>query len=121
MRHPLMARYGVPGLTMRQQLVLTAVADFVRRFGRPPTIREIGDLTSITSTNGVNDHLKALVAKGYLERGENQARALVVLRDADGKPLVSREDEVAKLRARIAELEAEVDDLRYERLMRMGA
>ena len=31
----------------------------------------------IRSTNGVNDHLKALERKGYLLRGEQQSRALV--------------------------------------------
>jgi repressor LexA len=31
----------------------------------------------IRSTNGVNDHLKALERKGYLTRGEQQSRSLV--------------------------------------------
>ena len=45
--------------------------------GFPPTIREIGEEMDIRSTNGVNDHLKALERKGYLTRGEQQSRSLV--------------------------------------------
>jgi SOS-response transcriptional repressor LexA len=108
MRQCVMTRYGVPALTARQQLVLTAVADFVRDAGRPPTLRELAEAIGINSTNGATDHLKALERKGYLERGDYQARALVVLRDVDGRPLVSHEEEVAALKARVAELEQQL-------------
>lgn len=113
-------RYGVLALTRRQQALLTAILDHDRAHGRPPTIREIGDAVGISSTNGVTDHLKALERKGYIERGDNQSRALRPLRDVDGKLLLSREQEVAALKARIAELEEELDELRSERLMRRG-
>ena len=36
----------------------------------------------IKSTNGVNDHLKALERKGYLTRGEQQSRSLVATKRA---------------------------------------
>jgi repressor LexA len=44
--------------------------------GYPPTLREIGEHMGIRSTNGVNDHLKALERKGYLVREELKSRAL---------------------------------------------
>jgi repressor LexA len=50
--------------------------------GYPPTIREIGEEMDIRSTNGVNDHLKALERKGFLTRGEQQSRSLVPTRRA---------------------------------------
>ena len=64
-------------LTDRQREILTFILKESEVRGFPPTIREIGEEMSIASTNGVNDHLKALERKGYLLRGEQQSRALV--------------------------------------------
>src|SRR4029077_20103419 len=44
--------------------------------GYPPTLREIGNFMGIRSTNGVNDHLRALERKGYLAREDMKSRAL---------------------------------------------
>ena len=44
--------------------------------GYPPTLREIGRQFGIKSTNGVNDHLRALEKKGYLQREDMKSRAL---------------------------------------------
>ena len=44
--------------------------------GYPPTLREIGEHMGIRSTNGVNDHLRALERKGYLTREDMKCRAL---------------------------------------------
>ena len=64
-------------LTDRQRAILEFVARHIAEERFPPTIREIGQAMGIRSTNGVNDHLKALERKGYLERGEMKSRALV--------------------------------------------
>lgn len=64
-------------LTDRQREILTFIVKETESRGFPPTIREIGEQMDIRSTNGVNDHLKALERKGYLLRGEQQSRALV--------------------------------------------
>lgn len=64
-------------LTERQQQVLDFIQRKISRDGYPPTIREIGDQLGIRSTNGVNDHLKALSRKGYLQRTESKSRACV--------------------------------------------
>jgi repressor LexA len=64
-------------LTDRQQEILTFIVKETETRGFPPTIREIGEQMEIRSTNGVNDHLKALERKGYLNRGEQQSRSLV--------------------------------------------
>jgi len=64
-------------LTDRQQQVLDFIQAKIHRDGYPPTIREIGDQLGIRSTNGVNDHLKALSKKGYLQRTEAKSRACV--------------------------------------------
>src|SRR6188472_2345513 len=55
-------------LAPRQRQLLDFIASYQDQKGIPPTIREIGEALGIKSTNGVSDHIKALVRKGYLER-----------------------------------------------------
>lgn len=69
-------------LTPRQQEVLKVIETKIEREGYPPTIREIGDRLGISSTNGVNDHLKALERKGYLVRSQGKSRGCVPLPSA---------------------------------------
>jgi repressor LexA len=63
-------------LTDRQQLILDFIAESIHARGFPPTLREIGEHFGIRSTNGVNDHLKALEKKGYLRREDLKSRAM---------------------------------------------
>jgi len=64
------------GLTHRQQMVLDYIRQSINDRGYPPTLREIGARMGIRSTNGVNDHLRALERKGYLKREDMKSRAL---------------------------------------------
>jgi len=64
------------GLTARQQMVLDFIRQSICDRGYPPTLREIGARMGIRSTNGVNDHLRALERKGYLTREDMKSRAL---------------------------------------------
>jgi repressor LexA len=76
-------------LTDRQLEVLRFIAHEIESRGYPPTIREIGEGLDIASTNGVNDHLKALEKKGYLQRDPVKSRALIPTaagREALGAP-----------------------------------
>ena len=84
---------GRDKLTKRQAQVLDVISRSIEREGYPPTIREIGSVLNIKSTNAVNDHLKALERKGYLNRNESKSRALVpvdVHDDMVEVPLVGR-------------------------------
>ena len=64
------------GLTSRQEQVLRFITESIKDQGYPPTLREIGAHMGIRSTNGVNDHLRALERKGYLTREDMKSRAL---------------------------------------------
>jgi repressor LexA len=64
------------GLTDRQHMVLEYIKSSITDRGYPPTLREIGAFMGIRSTNGVNDHLRALERKGYLTREDMKSRAL---------------------------------------------
>jgi len=80
-----------PALTQRQRQALQFISDCLTDRGYPPTLREIGEHMGIRSTNGVNDHLKALERKGYLVREELKSRALRPLEDLDQPRGVSSE------------------------------
>ena len=72
-------------LTDRQKEVLDFIQESIGTRGYPPTLREIGERMGIRSTNGVNDHLKALEKKGYLAREDLKSRALRPLTRAGDK------------------------------------
>jgi repressor LexA len=63
-------------LTDRQREILEFISQSIRERGYPPTLREIGLQFGIRSTNGVNDHLRALEKKGHLLREDLKSRAL---------------------------------------------
>jgi len=83
-------------LTDRQEQLLNYLADHVQAHGFPPSIREMADHMGIRSTNGVNDHLKALERKGYISRGRGlKSRAISLLTepprqsDAGSEPVLA--------------------------------
>lgn len=58
-------------MTKRQAEAL----DLIERREIPPTLRELGAVMGIASTNGVNDHLSALRRKGRLEGDSMKSRS----------------------------------------------
>ena len=91
-------------LTDRQQEVLDFISESISVRGYPPTLREIGERMGIRSTNGVNDHLKALEKKGYLQRQDLKSRALRVIdnpsavsQPAGGRSAAGRDDNTVEV------------------------
>lgn len=94
------------GLTHRQQQVLDFIRESIVDRGYPPTLREIGAHMGIRSTNGVNDHLRALERKGYLTREDMKSRALRpkdmgptedVSEETNGRPPVADNDNMMEI------------------------
>jgi repressor LexA len=80
-------------LTQRQREILDFISASIVERGYPPTLREIGLHFNIRSTNGVNDHLKALEKKGHLRREDLKSRAMrPVLPDGTGEIVAMRSD-----------------------------
>jgi repressor LexA len=80
-------RSSTRGLTKRQQQVLQLIEEFRSDHGYPPSIREIGQALTL-STSRVHDLLKALEQKGYIRRDPAKRRALEVERPgAPPRPL----------------------------------
>lgn len=84
------------GLTHRQQQVLDFIRESISERGYPPTLREIGAHMGIRSTNGVNDHLRALERKGYLTREDMKSRALRP-KDMDREAIIGDDDNVIEI------------------------
>ena len=62
-----------------EEKVFNALADFIKLNAYPPTIRELCNLTEITSTSSVYAILKSLETKGYIKTAKNQRRALSIV------------------------------------------
>ena len=80
------------GLTKRQEQTLDFIRRSIEERGYPPTLREIGEHMGIRSTNGVNDHLRALERKGYLRREDMKSRALRLVEGGGSKGAPSEDD-----------------------------
>ncbi len=63
-------------ITGRQLSILEYIQRQVDERGFPPTIREICGEVGLKSTNGVAEHLRTLVDRGYLEKEGMKSRAL---------------------------------------------
>lgn len=64
------------GLSARQERVLEFIRRFVREHSYPPTLREIGLATGISSTSVVDYNLNALQKMGYLRRDPEISRGI---------------------------------------------
>ena len=67
-------------LSKRQQGILRFMEGYLKAKGFPPTIREIGAATGITSTSVVNYNLNRLAKAGYVERTPNASRGIRLLK-----------------------------------------
>jgi repressor LexA len=65
-----------PGITVRQQQILTVIRDWVQRHGYPPTMREIGAAVGLRSPSSVAHHLAILQQLGLLRRRQKGPRAV---------------------------------------------
>lgn len=84
-------------LSERQKQIFAYVKDFTREKGYPPTVREIGAATGLSSTATVFVHLKKLEELGFLERDSQKPRTMSFHEDYSWKdktvvpvPLIGR-------------------------------
>src|SRR6201985_13838 len=119
------------GLTARQEQTLDFIRRSIEERGYPPTLREIGEYMGIRSTNGVNDHLRALERKGYLRREDMKSRALKLVSSVSGESsnsVKANDDDVVEVQVlgRVAAglpLYAEenvIDTVRVDRMLVRG-
>ena len=75
------------GLGERHKKILKFLENFQAEKGYPPSIREIGENTNISSTSVVNYYLNQLEEMHYIERESNVSRGIRLLRTLEGKLL----------------------------------
>ncbi|MEX1071678.1 MAG: transcriptional repressor LexA [Anaerolineales bacterium] len=64
------------GLSERHKKILDVLKRYQNDFGYPPSIREIGKQTGISSTSVVNYYLNQLEEEGYIERDRKISRGV---------------------------------------------
>ena len=69
------------GLSERHIKILALLQEYGEKEGYPPSIREIGEHTDISSTSVVNYYLEQLERWGYIERDRHISRGLRVVPD----------------------------------------
>ncbi|MGL4423030.1 MAG: transcriptional repressor LexA [Gemmataceae bacterium] len=65
-------------LTEKQSQILHYIQSHIQSQGYPPTIRDICKAFNIKSPNGVMCHLRALEAKGKINRNQNLSRGITI-------------------------------------------
>lgn len=75
-------------LTKRQKEVLDYVTQYIELHGYAPSYREIASYFKYGSVATVAEHIESLVAKGMLQKGDNEARSIQLVRadDVDATP-----------------------------------
>ncbi len=77
------------GIGPRHKSILVFMGSFQKKFGYPPSIREICEETSISSTSVVNYYLDQLENWGYIKREKNISRGITLLKDSFNKMLAN--------------------------------
>jgi repressor LexA len=76
-------------LSSRQTRILEFVQHYVREHAYPPTVREIGDGVSISSTSVVDYNLRVLAKRGFIRRDPDISRGIELL-DEEGDRMADR-------------------------------
>ncbi len=72
--------------TSTRDRILAFVADYIRRHGVSPTIREIANGTGLASAGSVQWHLAKLKAEGLLRETGGKTRSLAVNNRVNARP-----------------------------------
>ena len=73
------------GLSERHKKILQVLEKHQAESGYPPSIREIGKQTGISSTSVVNYYLNQLEEEGYIERDRKISRGVRLVKDISGQ------------------------------------
>jgi repressor LexA len=92
------------GLGERHHKILGVLERFADQNGYPPSIREIGKRTNISSTSVVNYYLDQLEEDGFIERDRNVSRGVRLIRRATGEIYAQTQPLADKLRSTIEDV-----------------
>ena len=87
-------------LTNRQRQTLDLIRGHIRRYGFPPSRKELAASLGLTHPSSVDVHLNALQAKGWIELKRDTKRGIRLVGDTDpGVPLVDLATPVGEIAA----------------------
>ncbi len=66
-------------LTVKQNYILQTLKKLIAKNGYPPTVREIGEETHLSSPATIHTHLKKLEEKGYIKKDDKKNRTIEIL------------------------------------------
>ncbi len=70
-------------LTKKQQKVLNCIKKSVTEKGYSPSVRELCEMTGLTSTSTIHSYLTSLQKKGYIRRDPSKPRTIEILDTGD--------------------------------------
>src|SRR3984957_1180364 len=73
---------SLPSLSPRQQQILRLISQFMLRHGLPPTRADLARALRLRNRQGIDQHLRAIERKGYLELEPGIARGIRLLHTA---------------------------------------
>ena len=79
-------------LSKKQKEIYDYIVAVQAAKGYPPSVREICEAVNLQSTSTVHGHLNRLERKGYIRRDPSKPRALEILLNADGEPMVRHQE-----------------------------
>jgi len=74
-------------LSEKQSKVLTFIQDEISRSGIPPTYRDIGKHFGYEAVGTVQDHIAALIRKGFLRKIEGAARGFQLMNRSEARDI----------------------------------
>jgi repressor LexA len=69
-------------LTKRQEEVLEALSQYIKKYNYPPAYRDLGAILGIKSSSTISGLLNQLKSKGYISWIPTQPRTLRILKTA---------------------------------------
>ncbi len=73
---------SLPALSPRQQQILRLISQFMARHGLPPTRADLARALRLRNRQGIDQHLRAIERKGYLQLEPGIARGIRLLHSA---------------------------------------
>jgi repressor LexA len=63
-------------------VILNFIKEYIQHNEYAPTVREIGDHFGM-SVKGAQDHLMALMKKGFIKNKHGKSRTIIILKEGD--------------------------------------
>ena len=78
-------------MTEQDKIAYSAIAEFIKENGYPPSVRELCRITGKSSTSSIQFRLKSLERKGYIKTTSGRKRTIRIVSEIDGTLIVRRE------------------------------